>query len=129
MIERDRTSIKCEIVERIGELNSYPTGWKKEFNLVRWNDNPEKYDIRDWSPGHERMSRGVTLREEEVLRLMEFCDKRFNDGKEGEMRGVTVIVRDRTAPSERENTEAGAAPDAVPDAVGTPGPAEEDVPF
>ena len=126
MTERDRATIKCEIVERIGELNSYPTGWKKEFNLVRWNDKPEKYDIRDWSPGHERMSRGVTLHEEEVLRLMEFCDKRFNDSKEGELKGVTVIVTDRTAPSEPAHTDSDAAPAA---AEGTPAPAEEDVPF
>ena len=126
MTERDRANIKCEIVERIGELNSYPTGWKKEFNLVKWNDKPEKYDIRDWSPGHERMSRGVTLHEEEVLRLMEFCDKRFNDSKEGELKGVTVIVTDRTAPSEPAQTDSETAPVA---AVGTQAPAEEDVPF
>ena len=84
MTERERTDIKFEIVERIGILNSYPTGWNKEFNLVSWNDKPEKYDIRDWSPSHDRMSRGVTLYQDEVQKLMELCDGWFggNDPQE-----------------------------------------------
>ena len=61
MIERERGTVKFEIIEHIGVLNTSPTGWNKEINVVKWNDKPEKYDIRDWSPGHERMSRGVTL--------------------------------------------------------------------
>jgi len=81
MAERERTDIKFEIVERIGVLGAYPTGWNKEFNVVKWNDKPEKYDIRDWSPGHERMSRGVTLHEDELLKLIDFCAVRFEEEK------------------------------------------------
>ncbi len=73
MTERSRASIKFEIVEKIGVLNSYPTGWNKEVNLVSWNDKPEKYDIRDWDPAHERMSRGVTLHSGEMKKLVELC--------------------------------------------------------
>lgn len=61
--------ITFEIVEKIGVIAKYQTGWTKEINLVSWNGSEPKYDIRDWSPDHERMSRGVTLREDE-LRLM-----------------------------------------------------------
>lgn len=72
-MEKERDPIKFEIVKSIGTLNTYPTGWSKEFNIVKWNDRSEKYDIRDWAPGHERMSRGVTMREDEIRKLMELC--------------------------------------------------------
>lgn len=63
------TEITFKIVEKIGVIAEYQTGWTKEINMVSWNEGEPKYDIRDWSPDHERMSRGVTLREDE-LRLM-----------------------------------------------------------
>ena len=62
--------ISYERVKRIGVINRYPTGWSKEINLVSWNDGPAKYDIRDWAPDHEKMSRGATLTEQELARLM-----------------------------------------------------------
>ena len=58
MADRDVT---FEIVENIGIIASYATGWNKELNLVSWNGGAVKYDIRDWDPAHEHMSRGVTL--------------------------------------------------------------------
>lgn len=62
--------VAYEIVERIGVINRYPTGWSKEINMVSWNGGAAKYDIRDWDPDHERMSRGVTLTEQEFARMM-----------------------------------------------------------
>lgn len=82
MAEKEK-NIKFEIVERIGVLNSYPTGWSKEFNVIKWNDRQAKYDIRDWAPGHERMSKGVTMHSGEMKKLLEFCEGRFNDEPEG----------------------------------------------
>ena len=64
--ERD---VRFEIVEKIGVIAKYPTGWTKEINMVAWNESEPKYDIRDWSPDHSHMSRGITLKEEE-LRLI-----------------------------------------------------------
>lgn len=62
--------IAYEIVKRIGVINRYPTGCNKEINLVSWNGGAAKYDIRDWDPDHARMSRGVTLTEQEFARMM-----------------------------------------------------------
>lgn len=64
--------IKYEIVNHIGVLSTSPNGWTKELNVVSWNGGQEKYDIRDWSPDHTKMSKGITLNEEEVgqLRLL-----------------------------------------------------------
>ncbi len=68
--------ISFEIVEPIGIIAEHSTGWKKELNLVSWNGNPAKYDIRDWDPYHEHMSRGVTLHEKEMDRIMDLMRKR-----------------------------------------------------
>ena len=58
--------IKYEITKHIGVLSESAKGWRKELNLISWNDREPKYDIRDWSPGHEKMGKGVTLSEDEI---------------------------------------------------------------
>jgi len=63
--------IKFEIKEHIGTLSESAKGWHKELNLVSWNDGTPKYDLRDWSPEHDKMGKGVTLTEEELNKLKE----------------------------------------------------------
>ena len=63
--------ISFEIVERLGVLAAYQTGWRKEINLVSWNGGVPTYDIRDWAPDHDRMSRGITLHEKEMRLLVD----------------------------------------------------------
>jgi len=67
--------IKFEIREPIGGLSESAKGWTKELNLVSWNDREPKYDIRDWSPEHDKMSKGVTLSKEELKALKQVFDK------------------------------------------------------
>ena len=69
-------SISFEIQERIGTIAVYPTGWSKELNLVSWNGGAPKYDIRDWSPDHGSMSRGITLKESEMRKLTDLMANR-----------------------------------------------------
>ncbi|MDR1840112.1 MAG: hypothetical protein LBQ93_11080 [Treponema sp.] len=64
-------SIKFDIVKHFGVISSEKSGWKKELNLVSWNGRTPKLDIRDWSPEHEKMGKGVTLTEEEGAQLAE----------------------------------------------------------
>lgn len=61
--------IKFEIVKSIVVLSESSRGWTKELNLVSWNDAAPKYDIRDWSPDHSKMGKGVTLSKEEIEKL------------------------------------------------------------
>ncbi|WP_048716509.1 YdbC family protein [Bacillus sp. 522_BSPC] len=63
--------IKFEIVDTIAVLSESSTGWKKELNLVSWNGRDPKYDLRDWSPNYEKMGKGLTLSNEEVIKLKE----------------------------------------------------------
>ena len=72
----DDRDITIEIIEEIGIISTVDTGWTKELNLVRWNDGPAKYDIRDWDPTHTRMSKGITLKEEEMRRILDLMRKR-----------------------------------------------------
>ena len=58
---------KYEITEHIGDISESSSGWKKELNLISWNGANPKYDIRDWAPEHEKMGKGVTLTEDEVV--------------------------------------------------------------
>lgn len=68
---RTMTDIKYEIVEEIGVLSENANGWRKELNLISWNEGTPKYDIREWAPGHEKMGKGTTLTKEEALKLKE----------------------------------------------------------
>ena len=66
--------IKYEIKKEIGVLSENAKGWRKELNLVSWNGAAPKYDIRDWDPEHEKMGKGVTLTEEEMMKLKELIE-------------------------------------------------------
>lgn len=61
--------IKFEIKENLGVLSVSAKGWKKEINLVSWNDAEPKYDIREWSPEHDKMGKGVTFSVDEIANL------------------------------------------------------------
>lgn len=66
--------IKFEIKETIGVLSESAKGWTKELSLVSWNDKAPKYDIREWSPDHTKMCKGVTLSAEELKKLRDLLN-------------------------------------------------------
>ncbi len=66
--------LKFEITEEIGSLGETSRGWNKELNLVSWNEREPKYDIRDWSPDHSRMGKGVTLTIDELVALRDILN-------------------------------------------------------
>ncbi|MBP1543077.1 MAG: hypothetical protein J6A16_03185 [Oscillospiraceae bacterium] len=68
--------IKFEITKELGVISENAKGWTKELNLVSWNENSPKFDIREWSPDHTRMSKGITLTEEEMQALVELFNAR-----------------------------------------------------
>ena len=63
------SDIKFSITEHIATISTSPKGWTKELNLVSWNDKEPKYDLRDWSPDHSKMGKGLTLSDEELKEL------------------------------------------------------------
>lgn len=71
--------VTFEIKEHIGIIEGRSEGWSKELNIVSWNGGPYKYDIRDWDPSHERMSRGISLTEDQALKLYELLNEKFKN--------------------------------------------------
>lgn len=60
---------KFEIKENLAVLSESSKGWKKELNLISWNGADPKFDIREWSPEHDKMGKGITLTSEEIDKL------------------------------------------------------------
>jgi len=68
--------IKFEITKELGVISENAKGWTKELNMVSWNDREPKFDIREWSPDHTRMSKGISMTEEEMQQLVELFNAR-----------------------------------------------------
>ena len=66
--------LKYEIKKNLGIIGEGTKGWKKEVNLVSWNDRKPKLDIRDWDATHEKMGKGVTLNKNEVEELKKLLE-------------------------------------------------------
>ena len=81
--------LKYEITENLGVLSENAKGWTKELNRVSWNGYPPKYDIREWSPDHSRMGKGVTLTDEEFENL-----KKLMNGEAVDLGGDDVNEAD-----------------------------------
>lgn len=60
-----------DIIEHIGVLAEKSKGWKREINLISWGGAEPKIDIRDWSPDHSKMGKGISLSREEIEKLKE----------------------------------------------------------
>ena len=58
-----------EIVKNLGVVAPGKGGWNLELNLVSWSGRPPKYDLRSWSPDHQKMGKGSTLSAEEITAL------------------------------------------------------------
>lgn len=72
--------IKFEIIKNIAVLEDKGDGsWVKELNLVSWNGRSPKYDIREWSPDHQKMGKGVTLTKEQLQIIVEAFKAEEND--------------------------------------------------
>lgn len=78
MGKKENSNQNFEIKEMIGVLSTSEKGWQKEINLVAWYGGEPKYDIRDWSPDHTKMGKGITLTDEETLILMSILKTRLD---------------------------------------------------
>lgn len=71
--KKKQDEFKFEIVQELGVLKTNPeTQWTTEVNVVAWNGREPKIDIRSWNPDHQKMSKGITLTEDEALKVCEF---------------------------------------------------------
>lgn len=68
--------LKFEITQELGVISENAKGWQRELNMVSWNDREPKFDIRDWAPEHKRMSKGISMTEEEMEALVKLYNAR-----------------------------------------------------
>ncbi len=68
------SDLKFEIRKNLGIIGEGTKGWKKEVNIVSWNDRRPKLDIRDWDETHEKMGKGITLSREETEELKKLIE-------------------------------------------------------
>lgn len=68
------SDLKYEIKKRLGVIGETSNGWKKELNVVSWNDRNPKLDIREWDENHEKMSKGVTFNIDETIELKKLLE-------------------------------------------------------
>ena len=71
--------LEFTIEETIGVLSTSKSGWTRELNLVSWNGRPAKFDLRDWSPDHSKMGKGLTLTNEEIEQLRQLLESMISD--------------------------------------------------
>ena len=102
--------ISYEIKEHLGVINKSGSVWNRELNLVSWNGNDPKYDIREWDEFHEKMSKGITLTPWEMQKMTDLylknnTDKAVAKGRaiEEERRARMEIARRQAAPAEMED--------------------------
>ena len=67
--------IKYEITEHLGTISETARGWTREVNMISWNGREPKVDVRDWSPEHEKMSKGLTFTKDELQELAKIAEK------------------------------------------------------
>ncbi len=66
---------KFEIKKHIAILSTNKSGWNRELNVVSWNEGKAKWDLRDWAPEHDKMSKGIGLTGEELAILKEVLEE------------------------------------------------------
>ena len=70
-----------EVIKKIALISGSETGYRKELNIVSWNEKEPKYDLRGWSPEGIPL-KGVALTEEEAKDLQKVLNDLFAEQTE-----------------------------------------------
>ena len=98
-----------EIRECIGVLRKSNTGWTRELNVISWNGSSPKFDIREWDPKHEKMTKGITFTKAEAEQICKWLAARNMEPVP--CSGKAAVVQ---TPEEDSNPDPGQDPDNVP---------------
>lgn len=58
------------IKEHISDLSSRKGGYRKELNIVSWNEGRPEFDLRAWKSDYKAPGKGVRLTEDEMKALV-----------------------------------------------------------
>ncbi len=62
------------IEKEFGVLSTSKAGWQTKLTSVSWAGREAKYDLRSWSPDGAKMSKGISLTQEELKALKELLN-------------------------------------------------------
>lgn len=65
----EKKEFTYEIKQEIGKISEGRSGWAREVNIVSWNGGAPKLDVRDWSPDHSKMGKGISMTYDELRTL------------------------------------------------------------
>ena len=74
----EKPKVTMEITRPLGILSENVKGYTTEANMISWNGNPAKLDLRQWSPINHHALKGITLSEAEALKLYEYLSQFFD---------------------------------------------------
>lgn len=66
---------KFDIKKSLGTISESAKGWKREVNVMTWNNKKAKVDIREWDEKHEKMGKGITLGKDELKQLKDILNQ------------------------------------------------------
>lgn len=67
--------VKFEIVKHLCVLKDRKPAWDLELNIISWNGNEPKYDIREWNEDHTRCGKGITMDLDTLKNLVKYCEE------------------------------------------------------
>ncbi len=67
--------VHYKIIEELGVISEYKSGWTRELNLISWYGAKPKYDLRDWAPNREKEGKGLVLSADEIDKLKDILDR------------------------------------------------------
>ena len=86
----EKDSIQYSITEHIGTICTFKSGWTMELNLVSWNGNRAKFDIRSWSPDHKTFGKGITLHYNDFISLAGLINEKvFSEEKQASYKEIS----------------------------------------
>ena len=65
-----------QIHECVGVLRKSNNGWTRELNVISWNGSAPTFDIREWDPLHEKMTKGITFTKAEAAQICKWLTAR-----------------------------------------------------
>jgi len=78
-LKEPKYRVDWRVIEEIAVLHESQAGWTKELNIISWNGDEPKYDVRWWNPDKTRLGKGFTFTEEELGKLKSIINIRLPD--------------------------------------------------
>ena len=70
--------VDWDVIEEIAVLYESQAGWTKELNIISWNGDEPKYDVRWWNPDKTQLGKGFTLTANELSKLKVILDTKIS---------------------------------------------------